>query len=257
MDEITRAHAEHFILSIASRKSPPKKKKPDAQPPGPRPMTGRGVNFYLRALRAIFNIAKQWNAIEANPWTSVEKLHEAAIRPRIMKRDELTRFFKAVKEKEPEYLPLFLFYLFPGMRRAEALALEWPDVDFDSGCVIVHGKGDKYRIVPMMPIVKRILLVRRASARPFEWDGSTVGHVFCRMRDKAGIHGVKLHDLRKTFTTMLADYGISDFFIQSWLGHSDGNVTRIHYIGFNDEATREKMQQFERQLPLEKIGELI
>ncbi|GEM_PF-968209 len=246
LDEITPEKANKFITSLLEQGKRVQTKKKDKKIV---PMSGRGVNYYIRTLRAIFNVAKNdFKCIASNPFESVQKIKEAAIRPRRLSKEEIVSFFDAFQTQIPEYYPLFLFYLVTGMRRSEALSLAWGDIDFEASSIIVHGKGDKYRIVPMLPIAKEILLQRRHLEKPFSWDGSTVSHQFVKIRKRLGITNVKLHDLRKTFGTLLADQGISDFFIQQWLGHSDSKVTKMYYIGSHDESTNKLLTNFQNMV---------
>lgn len=242
MDEISRVTAENFVQQLSRSKVRNKGKDTEQL------MSGRGVNYYLRALRGIFNYAVDWQMIPDNPFNKIERLKESAIRPRVFKRSELKLFFNTLRKKYPEYFDVFVCYLFTGLRRNEALSLTQDDIMFDSNSILVHGKGDKYRAVPMMPIVKEILANRAHMHRPFPWSKSNITHIFIKVCAAAGIKGVKLHDLRKTFSTMMSDFGVSGFFIQQWLGHEDGKVTLTHYIGFNDELTTKKMSEFEKAL---------
>ncbi len=230
IDEIDRQQAEGLIIRLAAT------------------MTARGVNYYLRALKAFFHLAVDWQYLPTSPFKDIQKLREPTLRPRVLKRSELVNLFKIIQKDYPEYLELFVVYLLTGIRRNEALEIKQTDVDFQNDTITIHGKGDKYRLVPMLPAVKRIFHNRRSLPKPFAWNGSTITHVFIKARKTAKIEGVKLHDLRKTFGTMLADHGFSSLLITQWLGHADDEVTRTHYIGFNDLIVKKKMKAFQRDL---------
>jgi len=235
VDEFSRENAEQLMMKLQGK------------------MTARGANYYLRALRTIFQLAVEWEYIGSNPFTKVQKFKEPSIKPRIMKRSELEAFFGIVKKDFPEYYDLFLVYLLTGLRRAEALQLKQEDVDLENDTLIIHGKGDKYRLVPMLPIVREIFLKRVEMPRPFPWDGSTITHIFGKAREDAKIGEVKLHDMRKTFSTMLADQGFSSLIITQWLGHADDEVTRTHYLGHNDKLVRRQMKAFQKALLSTKL----
>jgi len=230
--QIERRHAESFVITLAQN------------------MTARGVNFYLRTAKAVFNDALEWNLIYENPFAKIQMLKEKTIKPRILSPHEISLFFSKAAELYPKLVEVFQFYLLTGLRRSEAIGLRMEDVNFETSSILVHGKGDKYRVVPLMPIARDILLRRKDAPRPFEWAGSTLTHAFNDIRKSAGIKNVKLHDLRKTFATMLMDYGISSLAITNWLGHEDDQVTRRHYLGYNDAATMEKMKELEKGILL-------
>src|SRR5262249_32214518 len=102
---------------------------------------------------------------------------------------------------------------FTGMRKGEANALQWRDIDFGAGEVVVRGDsvvgtkgGEGWRRVPMIPDA-RTLFERLRSDR----DGEPLdGKVFqvCESRkamnraaNKVGAHRITHHDLRHLFAT--------------------------------------------------------
>ena len=231
MRDVTRAQAEGFVTALA------KKVKPAT------------VNYYLRTLRAIFTVALEWQVIEENPFKSVRTLKWDAPSPRILTREEVARLFIALQDHAPSYVPLIAFYLMTGMRRTEALRLEWAHVNFDSGVITVaRTKGRRPRLIPMAPAARRILLARRELGKPFDWYPSSVNRTFRTVREKAKLEDVTLHDLRRTFGTLLAQAGVSSLFIQQWMGHTDPSVTREHYIGLPGE-TRRQLKSLRAILP--------
>ena len=74
-----------------------------------------------------------------------------------------------------------------------------------------------------------------------------------RVRKSAGVPDVKIHDLRKTFGTLLAQAGVSSLLIQNWMGHTDPTVTREHYIGLPEE-TKKHLRGLQRVLPAGLLG---
>lgn len=76
-------------------------------------------------------------------------------------------------------LVLFLFY--SGVRRAEAAALKWKDVDLDEKTLFVLGKGGKEQCVPLhsklVPVLTRLQVVQ----------GRNYGAVFAK-EDGTGLH---------------------------------------------------------------------
>jgi len=210
----------------------------------------RGLNWYIRTLRVIFNYALNSKYIDENPFNKIKKFNEPQIRPRIFNKEEINRFFKYLIDYKPELFYLILFYALTGLRRSEAINLQWNDIDFEKNIIHVIGKNGKYRIVPLMSTAKNILIKRRTLNKPFNIAASTISHTFNKICKMAEIKDGKLHDLRKTFASMLTDYGISESFVQLWLGHSSPDITRKYYIGFTDEMLIEKMENFEKSINL-------
>jgi integrase len=126
-------------------------------------------------------------------------------------------------------VPLIAFYLATGMRRNEAINLEWQHVNFESGVIAVaRAKGRRPRLIPLSPLARRILEGRKGRSKPFDWYPSSINRMWLCVRKEAKVPDVKIHDLRKTFGTLLAQAGVSSLLTQNWMGHTDPRVTREH-----------------------------
>lgn len=124
---------------------------------------------------------------------------------------------------------LFLFYIYTGVRRCEALALRWADVDFARKQITVRGTktASSFRTLAMLPEVEQLLKEQRRQAageRVFPWCAS---HVSKQFKKLCGGH--KLHDLRHTFVTRCAESGINVNVAQQLAGHSDIKTTLKTY----------------------------
>lgn len=53
-----------------------------------------------------------------------------------------------------------------------------------------------------------------------------IAHTWQRLRKKAGLPHLRLHDLRHTYASMLVNAGESLYVVQQCLGHADGRVTQ-------------------------------
>lgn len=124
-----------------------------------------------------------------------------------------------------------------GLRVSEALALFPKDVDADAGTVtVLHGKGDKRRIVGLDPGAFAVLARWLDRRTPLGLNGRTP--IFCtlkgaslksayvrallpRLAAKAGIEKrVHPHGLRHTHAAELAREGTPLNLVQAQLGHS-------------------------------------
>ena len=231
LDDITVKIADEFASSIAREV---------------KPVT---VNFYVRTLRAIFGVAFKWKYIPSNPFREVKLPGFELPSPRILSKRELKNIFETTRNDYTEYLPLFEFYLFTGLRRSEALRLEWSDVNEEANYLTVKNtKGKRVRHVPLLPQTIRILLSRRNKPLPFaEFTADDVTNRYREIAKKAGVKDTSLHDLRRSFSSYLTDLGVPSEFIQSWLGHTDPQVMRDHYLGLSDDMWQ-KMKHFDLEL---------
>lgn len=86
------------------------------------------INFEIRTLKLVFNLAIKWGFLKENPTKEVAKLKVNDSKPpRYLTVDECKRLLEACP---PELYPIYFAFLNTGMRKAELEYLEWDDIDF-------------------------------------------------------------------------------------------------------------------------------
>ena len=131
----------------------------------------------------------------------------------------------------------FLFLLYSGCRRNEAIYLNSADVDFKNK--LLHIRGTKTalsnRTIPLfenlVALLAKIKPTKDGFYFPFRPDYPT--HAFKKLCPKH-----KLHDLRHTFATMCLEAKISLKVVQTWLGHSEIDTTADIYSHVTQELNR-------------------
>ena len=95
---------------------------------------------YMAALSHAFTVAmREWAWVEDSPMRKVAKPKEPRGRVRYLSDDERTRLLAACKESNHPYLQtLVVLAMATGMRHGEIMRIRWDDVNFKSGCVILH-----------------------------------------------------------------------------------------------------------------------
>lgn len=241
----TEQNVEQFFTFLLTQKKIKNKK----EVPVYRPAT---INGYHRIIRLLLNKAVRWKYCFANPVLGIEMMRFEPDPPRFLTLAEIHSFFTSAQKLYPHLVPLFMFYFLTGLRRSEAFHLEWTDVDFDRKLITVKKtKGKRPRFVPLTPLAERILRQRTGLQKPFSDDinkelGLNPGPIQ-RIRDAAGIAGISLQDLRRSFATYMAAH-LSEKLLQQVLGHANYSVTDIFYIGTNAEHLRQKMIVLDRML---------
>ncbi len=145
---------------------------------------------------------------------------------------------------------LFEFYLYTGVRRCEALALRWSDVDFLSETFLIRGTKtlSSFRRLDMLPHVRELLQRQKRqcpdSPLVFPYKQCIVSRTFKRF---CPAH--KLHDLRHTFVTRCAESGINVNVCQSLAGHSDVKVTLGIYTHTSTQFRKSEYQKFSIEPP--------
>lgn len=183
------------------------------------------VNRYLNALSTVLHKAERdWQCLSHTPRVGLLKLQNK--RKRYLSLEEEQRLLSVAK---PHLRELIVFLVDTGARKSEATTLTWDRVDFRLEQVsFVDTKNGKPRSVPMTHRVRsllqglqgirpdhepRVFLVRNSGSyrtgglptySPFrEPHGSF--KTACR---KAGLPGVRIHDLRHTFASRLVSSGV-------------------------------------------------
>jgi site-specific recombinase XerD len=147
----------------------------------------------------------------------------------------------------PRDRALLLVFADSGVRRAEAVALNWEDVDFATGSLLVRrGKGGKARMSAIGARSRRAILgYRRTLPAPPQpsaplWqtrDGMRltqrgVQALFARLSKRAGLKATP-HALRHTFALMSLRQGMDLITISRLMGHATTGMTS-HYLMLED-----------------------
>lgn len=196
------------------------------------------ANRGLELLRAMFARGVKWKLVTENPASQVERFPEFA-RKRTLSGSELTRVVEEI-EREPDvyWSVYFRLLLLLGCRRSELLAAEWRHVrlDVDNGELIggmirfpaeatKSGDVDEKEFGPDAAALLAALPSRGASQWVFP-ASSKSGHreepktAWARIRDRAGVPDVRIHDIRRTFAKLLGGMGYSLHLLSRALGHA-------------------------------------
>ena len=114
-----------------------------------------------------------------------------------------------------------------GCRRNEILGLRWDDLNFDTGEMRLPDTKTGTRMVPLTPAVARVFDgLARTPGNPWVFPGRKKGarlvnlnDSWDRVRKRAGLEDVRLHDLRHTFASRALALGEGLPMIGDLLGH--------------------------------------
>ena len=157
-----------------------------------------------------------------------------------------------------ETIRLFiLFTLLNGLRKSEGLSLRWDTVDFDHQTfTISHTKNGKPHTLPMTQYTKLILehlYQYRINDWVFPSTKSLTGHLVEPRRAvdhiKSQTHlDITLHDLRRSFTSVANNLGLSPYTIKHIINLSTANDVTAIYIPEDVESYREPLRQIQHQI---------
>ena len=169
--------------------------------------------------------------IKSNPALGIEKTKHDYKERRSLTSEERDRLLRYIQGNRFE--TLIYVYLYAGLRRSEALALQWTDIDIANGTITVRYQVDEKRqlvdlktkkanrTIPILPPLRKKLEVLQHNGEfLFEWKPSRITQEFRILLDNVGLHDIDVHSLRHTYATMLKDMDVPDDLRTKWLGHS-------------------------------------
>jgi integrase len=161
------------------------------------------VQLELALLSAVLNNARRdWSIPIENSVTDIRKPKLPRGRDRRLVGDEEARLFEAAEESRSEGLDVCIRLARElGMRRGEISNLQWYQIDFEQHVIRLDiTKNGDARLVPMSTIAEetvRSLYTINCSGRIFEfYDSDGLGKAYSRACKRAGIVGLRFHDLR-------------------------------------------------------------
>jgi integrase len=203
-------------------------------------------NNTVSVLRHVLNVAVECGVVYSNAAVVVKR---ASVRgkdialPTMEKFNALTAEMRNGHSRDSINCADYATGLaFTGMRKSEANALKWRDVDFEAGEVVVRGdattgtKNWELRRVPLIPDA-RTLFQRMWSERADERVDSKVFRVgecqksLDRACKKVGAERITHHDLRHLFATRCIESGVDIPTVSRWLGHKDGGALAMKTYG--------------------------
>lgn len=212
------------------------------------------INKELGLVRHAFNVAlREWEWCRSNPMhkVSMETVHNQV--DRWLTSDEESRLLAS----SPEWLrEIIIVALNTGMRRGEILNLQWRDVDFSRGVLVVmKSKNKERRTIPLNGIVFELLAARQgrmrvkdgyvfASSQDTRIDERNLTRAFYAAMETGKVENFRFHDLRHTFATRLVQKGVDLYKVQLLLGHKTPAMTQ-RYAHHSPESLRDGVQVLE------------
>lgn len=199
------------------------------------------ANRYLQALGHVLNVAmNEWEWINQNPVSRIKKYKEGRGRVRFLSDEERDALLiSCQKSDNPHLYKIVVLALSTGARKMEIIGLEWSEVDFDRGVIVLdETKNGERRVLPLQGLALN-LMRQHAKVRmlgcPYVFPStkitkdSVTGKIIYQPIDirtawenaiiNAKIEDFRFHDLRHSAASYLAMNGASLAEIAEVLGH--------------------------------------
>ena len=193
------------------------------------------VNRCRETLRAIFAYAIERELVTLNPIVGVSKRKVETPRERTLTADELIALWQAF-EKLPELSRAFFrVVLLTGARRNEVGRMSWSELDLDAGLWRLPAERNKsgraFEIPLTRPVIETLRALPRFGPMVFALDGKrpmSLHQLIERVRRDAGLLDVRLHDLRRTLRTGLAELGVTFEVAERVLNHAMPGIQAVY-----------------------------
>src|SRR5215831_9035324 len=203
-------------------------------------------NNTISGLRHVFDVAKEAGVIYSNPAEHLERMPVRAKQLTLPSSDEFSQIVDVVERAgawcSRDCADFLRGLAFTGCRKSEAAQVEWHDLDFEKGEIVVRGdpetatKNWEVRRVPMIPDASA-LFERMHAERPGEALTAKVFRVrecqkaLDRACKRVGAARITHHDLRHLFATRCIESGVDIPTVSRWLGHKDGGALAMKTYG--------------------------
>ena len=215
--------------------------------------TPSAANRMVDTLSAMFSVAQTWGIVPegVNPCPGIGK-YGTRRRERFLTEAEFERLGRTLGEMEseggvrPGAAAAIRLLMLTGCRCNEILRLRWDEVDFERNELRLADSKTGKRTVPLSPAAARVLSARpRVAGNPWvipgKIDGRPLRNVdrsWRKVRARAGLEGVRLHDLRHSFASRALALGESLPMIGRLLGHARVRTT-ARYAHLTERSVRE------------------
>lgn len=247
-----------------------------------RRMAKKTIKGYIQVVSAIFDFAIDNRIIEYNPANKLKLPQDA---PQNHRRALTLTERKWVMEFEHRAKPAAMLLMLSGLRRGEATALQWTDIDFEHNQIVVCKsynfkqkeiklpKSGKTRIVAVPQIlidylktldrvspfvlttIKGNMMTDDAWKRLFQSYMTDLnleyGHFIKKPKKYAPVKTPMMitqftpHELRHTFCTIMYEAGVDVLTAKEQMGHADVQTTLSIYTHLNDEHRKKDLSKLD------------
>jgi integrase len=211
IDKVTRRDIANRLLETAKKSGVP-------------------TSIALRsAVSSLFSWAMQMGLVEHNPVIAAYKPETPKSRDRVLSDVELAAIWRGLEDDD--YGKVIKLIVLTAARRQEVGAARWSEFDFDKGTWALpatRSKNSKAHTLPITPLMRSIIdsVPRRNGfdilfGYRYGFTGWSIGK---RALDaRIGLPHWRVHDIRRSVATRMADLGVQPHIIEQILNHQSGH----------------------------------
>lgn len=195
------------------------------------------TNRVLILIRFIFNLARKWKipGVRENPTFGLNTAPDVQ-RDRFLTAEETKRLIASIHvDENRSAAQTIMMLLLTGARRNEISHAKWEYVDWERRTLLVPvSKSGKPRVIALNGRAMALLrAIQRDGDNPYIFPSPLTGRPcpslhfpWTRIKQRAILDDLRLHDLRHSFASFLVNEGVSLYVVQGLLGHTQPRTTQ-------------------------------
>lgn len=209
-------------------------------------LSKRSINRKISTLKSFYNFLLRISEIKTSPMEGISMLKFYAEKQIPFSEEEMKHLLLILEEAQVELLDKLIIEVLyqTGMRRAELCNLPLENVNFSRNEIVVIGKGNKERIVPISPDLSKVLKIyylehRKPTAAAEKYffvssKGKKITEKFVYLMVTSYLSQVSLkekkspHILRHSFATHVLNGGAEISKVKKIMGHASLASTQVY-----------------------------
>ena len=204
-------------------------------------------NRVRSSLSAFFTWAVREGLLEINPVSGTGKADEGHSRDRTLTEVELSAVLKVLGDDQ--FSDIIRLLILTAQRREEIGGLRWSEIDVERGLIVLPPLRTKNKRLHELPLSNQAKAILERQPRRGEfvfgrrftnWSGHKAS-----LDRRLNFNSWRLHDLRRTAATQMAELGILPHIIEAVLNHVSGHKSGV--AGIYNRARYEGEMRFALQ----------
>lgn len=247
VEEVRSFHIKQFLVDMADK--------------GRKPQY---INDLLKVFKTFFNYMKKEGYIKERPTASIHNMKQPKVKIITFSEDEIRKmlhYYQGRNFLNIRNRTMIALFFDTGMRLTEVMTLRPEQIREDS--IIVHGKGNKERLVPVSAYLAKALMqyqmVREAyfeaklperylfvSKNGRKLTQEAITKVLKKAAMDVGVNcnvRVSPHTCRHTFAHLQLKNGLDLYSLSRLMGHESVAITQRYLEGIKDDQVLRKAQK--------------